>query len=152
MHWPLRPIKFLLSYTGPQDLTESITCHVQELSKISVRHGSKSKKHPLVPQRLASPWQPSVVGSVWKCVTPLPCLFHGPLLCQGQQLSCGHQQVALFAGVAARSGCWSAQTELKVWWDNNNNYIFYVAPQQQLYELLALYNSTNVKEDTSVCY
>ena len=27
---------------------------------------------------------------------------------------------------------------------NNNNYIFYIAPQQEVYELLALYRSTNV--------
>ena len=36
--------------------------------------------------------------------------------------------------------------------NNNNNYLFYIAPQQQLYELLALYRSTNVTEHTSICY
>ena len=34
----------------------------------------------------------------------------------------------------------------------NNNNLFYIAPQQQLYELLALYRSTNAVEHTSVCY
>ena len=32
------------------------------------------------------------------------------------------------------------------------NYLFYIAPQQQLYELLALYRSTNALEHTSICY
>ena len=36
--------------------------------------------------------------------------------------------------------------------DNNNNNLFYIAPQQQLYELLALYRSTNAIEHTSICY
>ena len=35
--------------------------------------------------------------------------------------------------------------------DNNNN-AFCIAPQQQLYELLALYKSTNVIEHTLICY
>ena len=35
---------------------------------------------------------------------------------------------------------------------NNNNYLFYIAPQQQLYELLALYRSTNAIKRTSICY
>ena len=35
---------------------------------------------------------------------------------------------------------------------NNNNNLFYIAPQQQLYELLALYTSTNAIEHTSICY
>ena len=35
---------------------------------------------------------------------------------------------------------------------NNNNNIFYIAPQQQLYELLALYRSTNAITHTSLCY
>ena len=32
----------------------------------------------------------------------------------------------------------------------NNNNLFYIAPQQQLYELLALYRSTNAIEHTSM--
>ena len=36
--------------------------------------------------------------------------------------------------------------------NNNNNNLFYIAPQQQLYELLALYRSTNAIEHTSICY
>ena len=37
-------------------------------------------------------------------------------------------------------------------YNNNNNNIFYIAPQQQLYELLALYRSTNAIKHTSTCY
>ena len=36
--------------------------------------------------------------------------------------------------------------------NNNNNNLFYIVPQQQLYELLALYRSTNAIEHTSICY
>ena len=36
--------------------------------------------------------------------------------------------------------------------NNNTNNLFYIAPQQQLYELLALYRSTNAIEHTSICY
>ena len=35
---------------------------------------------------------------------------------------------------------------------NNNNNLFYIAPQQQLYELLAMYRSTNATKHTSICY
>ena len=35
---------------------------------------------------------------------------------------------------------------------NNNNDLFYIAPQQQLYDLLALRKLTTVIEHTSVCY
>ena len=46
----------------------------------------------------------------------------------------------------------NASTMLKNVSNNNNNYLFYIAPQQQLYELLALYRSTNAIEHTSICY
>ena len=35
---------------------------------------------------------------------------------------------------------------------NDNSNLFYIAPQQQLYELLVLYRSTNATEHTSICY
>ena len=35
---------------------------------------------------------------------------------------------------------------------NNNSNLYYIAPQQQLYELLSMYRSTSVIEHTSVCY
>ena len=35
---------------------------------------------------------------------------------------------------------------------NNNNNTFYITPQQQLYELFALYRSANVIKHISVCY
>ena len=34
--------------------------------------------------------------------------------------------------------------------NNNNNNLFYIVPQQQLYELLALYRSTNVIKHISM--
>ena len=36
--------------------------------------------------------------------------------------------------------------------NNNNNNLFYIVPQQRLYELLALYRSTNAVKHTSICY
>ena len=36
--------------------------------------------------------------------------------------------------------------------NNNNYYLFYIDPQQQLYEILALYIATNVIKYTSICY
>ena len=36
--------------------------------------------------------------------------------------------------------------------NNNNNNLFYIAPQQQLFEVLTLYRSTNAIKHTSVCY
>ena len=36
--------------------------------------------------------------------------------------------------------------------NTNTNILFYIEPQQQLYELLALYRSTNAIEHTSICY
>ena len=37
-------------------------------------------------------------------------------------------------------------------YSNNNNNLFYIMPQQQLYELLELYRSTNAIKHTSICY
>ena len=52
--------------------------------------------------------------------------------------------------------CWSIRLkeigQILRGWSRDNNNLFYIAFQQQLYELLALYRSTNATEHTSICY
>ena len=56
------------------------------------------------------------------------------------------------SGSVVSSSSTLESSSLGVCLTNKNSNLYYIAPQQQLHELLSMYRSTSVIEHTSVCY